>query len=1106
MAAQRIRAVQAADMSRSHSEGDLIDFDADDEFSSKRLSDSIPANASSPFAKSSVCEVVAVRDFSPGAFPALSMQRGDRLSVLDTAGPEWWYARNRRCAGFIPASHVRPVDGAAPLRRALADSGMVDSGEGDSVESETEGSSGEGRPRAEAPGRAEGAVAPTEVSPAERPTLATGDAGDRHSCASTGDLLLERKMGNNPFLQSAYISNPFLSDIMTPSPSDGFHKAENTSAEKLLFDFDSKMVLRNGVVSADSEPQNNIASSGIYSSNDVFAVDNSDALVCMDLNMEKLLSRQMRSGNGQKPSRHDSGRNNKQRSHSLSELSAMQATQAGQDMMDFLDPLGKPLSQDYGSLHDREAYRTAWLQQRQMTRSCHNLGALCRNPGWGQTQPLQTQAVFRLESSGGSVQVPETSVKLHAAPLPATSRLDDDDGAGVTREVRLRALLDPPIKLSGDMMTAVSPVVEVRLVGHPVLNPLMLEMRVAAHVKEDPLSQKCAEIVCLGAENPEGPYALLPESYVHGDIIRVQLDNKSHCVYVVAVAQLKCNGSSLPWDAPQDAESIKEALVSQPRAVSETSSTEQQVVSQMAQNASGSQSSHAGKTIWDFIQRQMTLAVYGPKHLHPTFTLVLALFGHFEAPSTLPSTDTNWEGKVGKKSHQQPIGLTLWGKHEFTLNRPQNVDVSLFSSEQNVQVTGSKSGSAKSCCTVRGFQLRLGRVCRMAFQLSYHDSSVGLAAFALRAQLHTDAQELLTQFSVTTPPATAPGKVPAPRRFVKRKELGRSLLSSISSAPPSFTVLAPRSAEPATFQEHDFVMPMCATALKTIVRQTKFMYFLEYRKGATIGLLSKEKIRARGHAKTKEWYVGYTNGCVGLVHCKNLKLLPDNEQVAPSEAPHVNTATLLELLLRPCHSLNFSWSTVSTKVAEGLADWRPLARVLGYREEEMEESFVEEDVDRVSAVLEKLKGDCAGGDGKRRCFLKELFSALLRLDQHAVVVRVLLDCVLLTVSVDLGARWRELAAHLANVTRQQAEAYEAPHCQDGVLLPETVWKPAFDFLVTWSGSSREGYWDTLQEMHTALDRTRGSGAARGDRALTGVLLLAHGLDTLRAHAFPVADG
>uniref|UniRef100_S4RMC7 SH3 domain-containing protein n=1 Tax=Petromyzon marinus TaxID=7757 RepID=S4RMC7_PETMA len=993
MAAQRIRAVQAADMSRSHSEGDLIDFDADDEFSSKRLSDSIPANASSPFAKSSVCEVVAVRDFSPGAFPALSMQRGDRLSVLDTAGPEWWYARNRRCAGFIPASHVRPVDGAAPLRRALADSGMVDS-------------------------------APTEVSPAERPTLATGDAGDRHSCASTGDLLLERKMGNNPFLQSAYISNPFLSDIMTPSPSDGFHKAENTSAEKLLFD-----------------------------------LDNSDALVCMDLNMEKLLSRQMRSGNGQKPSRHDSGRNNKQRSHSLSELSAMQATQAGQDMMDFLDPLGKPLSQDYGSLHDREAYRTAWLQQRQMTRSCHNLGALCRNPGWGQTQPLQTQAVFRLESSGGSVQVPETSVKLHAAPLPATSRLDDDDGAGVTREVRLRALLDPPIKLSGDMMTAVSPVVEVRLVGHPVLNPLMLEMRVAAHVKEDPLSQKCAEIVCLGAENPEGPYALLPESYVHGDIIRVQLDNKSHCVYVVAVAQ-------------------------------------------MAQNASGSQSSHAGKTIWDFIQRQMTLAVYGPKHLHPTFTLVLALFGHFEAPSTLPSTDTNWEGKVGKKSHQQPIGLTLWGKHEFTLNRPQNVDVSLFSSEQNVQVTGSKSGSAKSCCTVRGFQLRLGRVCRMAFQLSYHDSSVGLAAFALRAQLHTDAQELLTQFSVTTPPATAPGKVPAPRRFVKRKELGRSLLSSISSAPPSFTVLAPRSAEPATFQEHDFVMPMCATALKTIVRQTKFMYFLEYRKGATIGLLSKEKIRARGHAKTKEWYVGYTNGCVGLVHCKNLKLLPDNEQVAPSEAPHVNTATLLELLLRPCHSLNFSWSTVSTKVAEGLADWRPLARVLGYREEEMEESFVEEDVDRVSAVLEKLKGDCAGGDGKRRCFLKELFSALLRLDQHAVVVRVLLDCVLLTVSVDLGARWRELAAHLANVTRQQAEAYEAPHCQDGCMLKVfTVWKPAFDFLVTWSGSSREGYWDTLQEMHTALDRTRGSGAARGDRALTGVLLLAHGLDTLRAHAF-----
>ncbi len=38
-----------------------------------------------------------------------------------------------------------------------------------------------------------------------------------------------------------------------------------------------------------------------------------------------------------------------------------------------------------------------------------------------------------------------------------------------------------------------------------------------------------------------------------------------------------------------------------------------------------------------------------------------------------------------------------------------------------------------------------------------------------------------------------------------------------------------------------------------------------------------------------------------------------------------------------------------------------------------------------------------------------------------------MDFVLLTTAVEVAGRWRELAERLAKVSRQQMEAYEAPH-------------------------------------------------------------------------------
>ena len=60
------------------------------------------------------------------------------------------------------------------------------------------------------------------------------------------------------------------------------------------------------------------------------------------------------------------------------------------------------------------------------------------------------------------------------------------------------------------------------------------------------------------------------------------------------------------------------------------------------------------------------------------------------------------------------------------------------------------------------------------------------------------------------------------------------------------------------------------------------------------------------------------------------------------------------------------------------------------------------------------------------------------MDCQGLVARLVLDFVLLTAAVEVASRWRELAEKLARVSRQQMEAYEAPHRDKNGLLDNEV--------------------------------------------------------------------
>lgn len=65
---------------------------------------------------------------------------------------------------------------------------------------------------------------------------------------------------------------------------------------------------------------------------------------------------------------------------------------------------------------------------------------------------------------------------------------------------------------------------------------------------------------------------------------------------------------------------------------------------------------------------------------------------------------------------------------------------------------------------------------------------------------------------------------------------------------------------------------------------------------------------------------------------------------------------------------------------------------------------------------------------------------------------------------------------------------------------QAMWKPAYDFLVTWAAQIGDSYRDVIQELHMGLDKMKNPITKRW-KHLTGTLILVNCLDILRSSAF-----
>ncbi|XP_044150071.1 metastasis-associated in colon cancer protein 1 [Bufo gargarizans] len=710
------------------------------------------------------------------------------------------------------------------------------------------------------------------------------------------------------------------------------------------------------------------------------------------------------------------------RSKSVSYLDDLGSTQSNVPEID-----GQILAPDLEWLqNDREAYKMAWLSHRQLTRSCLDLDVVSQSPGWGQTQASDTHIFCRIDHNGGSVQLPNSDITVHVP--------EGHVKPGEFQDISLKAFLDPPALLNNNLSTTVSPLLEITLSNINTGEDILLEIKIAAEVKNDPYSQVMTDIATFYSYNKEGPFEKIPNGYIYNNMLQIKLPILSRITYIVCAAQTKS-----------------------------------------VQNQSSS--------VYDYIHKSLTVAVYGPKHIHPAFTTVLAIIGHNYTPEKLTVDDIKRRGK-----NLPPLVFQLWGKHQFVFYQWQDLLIHFAANNSCYSVKAADNSNE-----IKLQQLKAGKTIRAQFPFSLQGGKE-ISTFLFTVQIKdSQGSTLISEFPVSTPdPAQKIHWTPKNQtRLEKRKQILSTPVMPIIS-----TVKYPK------FQDKTLKMHNFAVTLKTVLRQQKIDYFLEYFKGDTIALLGEDKIKAIGQTKVKEWYVGVLRGKVGLVHCKNVKLI-SKDQVIDFSDVHFSTKMLLEQIALPFKKLTYIYSSVLSNVSDKVQDWRSLADALGYSHlslDDLSQTLPEKEPDRVSCVVKRLKEDCHG-DSKKKKFHYELIMGLLKIDCQGLVARLTQDTVILTTAVQLGIRWRELAEKLARLTKQQIEAYEIPHHgKSGEVNLQMMWKPAFDFLYTWAAHYGDSYRDVLQDLHCALDRMKYP-VTRQWRELTGTLIFVNCLEVFQATSF-----
>lgn len=556
-----------------------------------------------------------------------------------------------------------------------------------------------------------------------------------------------------------------------------------------------------------------------------------------------------------------------------------------------LKPSGPVLNPDFEWLkNDREAYKMAWLSHRQLTRSCLDLGLMSQSPGWAQTQATESQIVCKIGHAGGTLQLPDSEICVHVP--------ESHVPPGEVQEIALKAILDPPQGLNNNYMTTMGPLLEVSVSNLNTKECITVEMKLAGEVKSDPLSQVMTTLVGLMSHKKEGPYHKIKDCYIHKNTMQMKLQDLKTHFYVISAAE-----------------------------------------------ASAIQS--PATSVWDYLDRQVTMAVYGPRYIHPSFKVVMVVSCHDDIPPRLSFSDIHRGNR-----NLPPLVLQLWGKRQFKPEKLNDLHIAISITDSAFDI---KPEDKKK--EVRQSQLKTGKVLHLPLALS-HAGNGEMTCFKLDIQVRESNTGTIMYFQLPSPAAAhILSEKRAPRHLDRQRDMARSLPIP-EEAVPEFP----------KFQDRPVDIKWYGVALKSVLRQPRVDYLLEYFKGDTVALLSRETVRSVGNSKVKVWYIGFLRGRTGLVHCKNVKLIA-RDQVIDFTGINITTEVLLDNMTLPFKKLTYMYSAIQTLVTEHISSWKGFTDALGYSNLSLDtitRRHAETEADKVACVLEKLKEDCHAEKSKKK--------------------------------------------------------------------------------------------------------------------------------------------
>ncbi len=86
-------------------------------------------------------------------------------------------------------------------------------------------------------------------------------------------------------------------------------------------------------------------------------------------------------------------------------------------------------------------------------------------------------------------------------------------------------------------------------------------------------------------------------------------------------------------------------------------------------------------SVWDYLDRHITVAVYGPKHIHPLLKVVLVISSHDNIPPRLPFSDIQRGDR-----NLPPVVLELWGKRQFNPHGLKDLQIASRVLDSNLEV------------------------------------------------------------------------------------------------------------------------------------------------------------------------------------------------------------------------------------------------------------------------------------------------------------------------------------------------------------------------------------------------------------------------------------